>query len=251
VDDRILLVPPYWAPDPAVYNNWPMVRTAVVQLQSFLPVDHFRWPSLPGELSEGDPQDCVLEAFHRQLQSWHHVLCLLASELVLCAVSEKPVRSLIAAAFIPSPATAARSDDDVLAAALTAQNVISSKLSQVVPMLMQGAGETEVDRVIAELRRTSDYKFVGRLRDAVVSHPRLPERPIDIPALYLSPAVLVNPGEEPIFAIFRSYAPGARRDELVDWGRRLHDEAGGLELAGKVIPFIQDVIAQREAAGQT
>jgi hypothetical protein len=45
--------------------------------------------------------------------------------------------------------------------------------------------------------------------------------------------------------------PGARHEELKESAPRWYEEAGGHELANKVIPFIQEVIAQREAAGQT
>jgi hypothetical protein len=244
VDDRILLVPPDWTPDPAVYCRWPMVHACLEKLQSFLPVDHFRWPSLPGEPCEGDPQECVIQAFGSQLRRDHHVLCFVANEVVLSALVRNPVRSLTTATFIPSPATAA-GRDDTLAAALTAQNVISRKLSQIVPMIMQGADVAEVDRVIADLRRTTNYDFVARLRDAVVNKPRAPDPLSDLPTLYLSPALGINPGEEPIFAIFRSFVPGARHDFLTEWGLRLHEEAGGQELADKVIPFIQKVIVGR------
>jgi hypothetical protein len=246
MDDRILLVPPDWTPDPAVYGRWPMVRACLERLQSFLPVDHFRWPSLPGEPCEGDPQDCVLDAFAEQLRPEHHVVCFLASEVVLLALSRHRARSLVTATFIPSPATAA-AQDDMLAAALTAQNVISRKLSQIVPMIMQGADVADVNRVIADLRRTTNYDFVAALRDDVVSKPRAPEPLRGLPTLYLSPALGINPGEEPIFAIFRSFVPEARHDFLTEWALHLHEEAGGHELADKVIPFIQKVIVGRGA----
>ena len=181
-----------------------------------------------------------------QLQPVHHVLCFVGSEVILLALSRKPIRSLTTTAFIPSPATVV--GDDVLATALTAQNVISRKLSQVVPLIMQGATEGEVESVIADLRRTSNYDFVAGLRDDFVSKPRAPERPLDIPALYLSPAVQVNPGEEPIFAIFRSFVPRAQRGVLTEWGLRIQEEDGGHELADKVIPFIEEVIATRNTA---
>jgi hypothetical protein len=220
------------------------VQALLERLRTFLPVDHFRWPSLPGEPCEGDPQDCLVEAFQAQLQPVHHDLCFVASELILLALSRNTPRSLTTTAFIPSPATVV--DDDVLATALTAQNVISRKLSQVVPLIMQGANEAEVERVTADLRRTSNYDFVARLRDAFVTHPRAPERPLEVPVLYLSPALQVNPGEEPIFTLFRSFVPEARHGSLTEWGLRIHEEDGGHELADKVIPFIQGVIAARE-----
>ena len=245
MDDRILLVPPEWAPDPGIYARWPTVHATIERLGTFLPVDHFRWPSLPGEPCDGDPQDCLIDAFRDQLRPVHHVICFVASELILLALSRNPVRSLTTTAFIPSPATVV--GDDVLATALTAQNVISRKLSQVVPLIMQGATAEEVERVIADLRRTSNYDFVVRLRDSFVSSPKAPDGPIDIPALYLSPAVQVNPGEEPIFAIFRSFVPGAQRGFLTEWGLRIQEETGGHELADKVIPFIEEVIAARDA----
>jgi hypothetical protein len=70
-------------------------------------------------------------------------------------------------------------------------------------------------------------------------------KPTSIPTLYLSLSVL--PAGSEIFAILRRYAPEAvDGGPLNEWGMRLHEEAGGHELADKVIPFIQGVIAARE-----
>jgi hypothetical protein len=42
--------------------------------------------------------------------------------------------------------------------------------------------------------------------------------------------------------------PGAVRDEVSEWGIHVHEEAGGHELADKVVPFIEGVIAARANA---
>jgi hypothetical protein len=70
--------------------------------------------------------------------------------------------------------------------------------------------------------------------------------PLDIPVLFLTSSATLTHGKEERFEVFRRYAPGARHKELKEWGARLHEEAGGHELADKVIPFIQEVIAQRQ-----
>jgi hypothetical protein len=132
VNDRILLVPPIWAPDPAVVQKWPALHALLLKLPAFLPVDFFLWPTLRGQEVLGTGVECLLNAFRRQLRPEHHVL---------------------------------------------AQGSFGEVLLEVLAM-----------------------------------------------------------------------QPAA---SLTMWGARLHEEAGGHELANKVIPFIQEVIAQREATAHT
>jgi hypothetical protein len=74
---------------------------------------------------------------------------------------------------------------------------------------------------------------------------------LGIPVLYLETPMPFPSPPELRLQIFRSMAPDLRHEVLNEWPLRMQEEAGGEELAGKVIPFIQEVIAEREAKGQT
>jgi hypothetical protein len=251
VDDRILLIPPDWAPDPTVFETWPMARATIEKLQAFLPTDYFRWPSLAGEPAEGDPIECILHAFSRQLRPEHHVVAIVSREVVLQAFAERPPRSLVNGAFVPSPATAMKLGEDDLARALAAQNTLSANVAQIARMVMQGAIESEIEKTIADLKRTCDFGFVARVREAVETQAPEAVAMLNVPTLYLSPAVPINPGDDKLFEMFQAWFPNARRGRLQEWGLRLHDPAGGAELADIAVPFIQEVIARRETTAQT
>jgi hypothetical protein len=59
-DDRILLLPPGFAPDPAWMERMAAPRAALQRMREVAPVDIFRWPWLRGqEPSGGNPEQVV------------------------------------------------------------------------------------------------------------------------------------------------------------------------------------------------
>jgi hypothetical protein len=183
------------------------------------------------------------------LRPEHHIVNISGGvEPILFAIQGCPVRSYCAVGFGPGAGTVAAEGDASLTAALRATARLSTNPSQLVPMVMQGADEALVQSAIADVRRTCDWAVLTR------GHAAAPERnyrawitPLDVPALYLSlPFIL--PGSERLFDIFRRYLPQAREEQLHEWPIRMHEGAGGHEVADKVIPFIEEVIAARDDA---
>jgi hypothetical protein len=66
MDDRILLVPPTWSPDPGVLESWPSPQALLRRLRSSYPVDILRWPSLKGEKRVGSGWEPAVNAFARR-----------------------------------------------------------------------------------------------------------------------------------------------------------------------------------------
>jgi hypothetical protein len=248
VDDRILLIPFFLTPDPAVFERWPAVGALLRKLRAFLPVDIFLWPSLKGQEVAGSGVEIVRNAWRRQLQSEHHVLVSLGgSDILLEALAERPVRSLVVGGgYMPTPKRAAVIAGSATAAYAQAMMEILRNDSEAFHLAMSGAEEADIQRAMEEAERNRDREVYLAVQDGLLAHEPGPITTLEIPALFLSTAWPTGS-----FEIFRCYIPTARYDELKEWGPRLHEEAGGYELADKVIPFIQEVIAQREAAGQT
>jgi hypothetical protein len=248
--DRILLIPALFTPDPLVIEKWPAFRALLLRLRQFLPVDFFRWPTLKGEQAVGAGADCVLRALHAQVRPEHHILQLQAAsgELTLEALADRPARSLVSVGFAPSPNVAAALGATDLARAMDATYaILSPNLHQIFEVLMSGAEEDEIGRAVSEVTVTSNPDIGRAIGADVQTREPPPLRPLNVHALYLFvPAPIPMP--EARFEIFRRFIPLARHDELHEWGIHLHKEEGGHELANKVIPFIQEVIAEREKA---
>jgi hypothetical protein len=248
VDDRILFIPAPFAPDPAVLTEWPALRALFQRLNAFLPLDVALLPTLLSQPHTGDdPFASVADAVRRQLRPEHHVLTI-GSPLgpVLQVLGEQPARSHVAVGFVPTAALMQASSDRLLASAFDAIRATSRNVSQLVQLAMQGAQADEIERVIGDVKQTLDLDYYHALVAAEWSS-ELRIAPSSIPTLYLSYQVAL-PGGEELLAIFRRYAPAAvDGGALREWGRRIHEEAGGHELADKAIPFIQEVIAQRQS----
>ena len=249
MDDRILLVPASVAPDPAVFARWPAMHALTEDLASFLPIDTLLYPSLRGQPRDGRTAiDWMTNALRRQIRPGHHVLALICTELILGVLAEGRGQSLITTLFAPSAATASSRGDETLAGAMSAMAQLMASPSQFVATIMGGASEEVLARTAEEVERTLDQQVLEMTRTESFGALEPPSiKKISIPALYLTLPALV-PGRDEVFSYFRSLVPDSRLDSLEHFGLRLHEEAGGHELADKVIPFIQEVIAARKSA---
>ncbi|HEX5915825.1 MAG TPA: hypothetical protein VFY54_22200 [Rubrobacter sp.] len=251
-----MLVPVSFAPDPAMFDVWAAPRALLQRLRAFLPVDTFLWPTLKGQPADGSPSECVDQAIRRQLREEHHIVNVsTAQEPFLTLLGDRPARSHTAAGYFPFPPSVTGKVDSLLATALEAIRTMAPHPAQFLPQLMQGAEETEIKNAVSKVEGTLNSGFLaGWVQEALAEQQSGILKTIKpssrTPTLYLSLPVAL-PGGERIVEIFRSYVPNARVDELHEWGLHLHEEAGGHELADKVIPFIQNVIADREANPQT
>lgn len=246
-DDRILLVPAGFAPGLETMDILPTFRALRRRLAEFMPVDVYRFPWLHGEEAcEGSPEG-VASRIAEGIRAEHHVLDLgTGAEILLLALTRRPSRSLVVAGFFSSEATVRGAGQPSVAAAVAAMSALSVNPAQIMPLVMAGADEDLVQRVLASvdasinkalfaevIRRFHETDFNGALR-------------LTIPALCLEIAFPV-PGADRLLDVFRDHVPGAASDVLHEWPMRLHEEAAGHELADKVIPFIEGVIARAES----
>jgi hypothetical protein len=244
MDDRILLIPSIAAPDPAVYEHWPALHALRERLDSFLPVDTLLWPTLKGQPREGSPAESLKNAVRRQIRPEHHVLAFVCTEPLLAELCEGEVRSLITTPFVPAPNSMSARGDGTLEGAMRAMVQLMANPSQFVRLTMTGAAENVVTKTVEEVERTLDRAASEKFRGYEWLDLKAPGT-LPVPALYLTAAAL-TPGRDEVFDYFRSLVPNTKLDQLQHFGPRLHEEAGGHELAGKVIPFIEAVIAARD-----
>jgi hypothetical protein len=248
VDDRILLIPTTWAPDPGVWNGWPSLQVLLARLRSFLPVDIFAWPTLRGQEVAGNAAEAAVAALNDSLTPQHHIVNLSFTGWALARVLQgTEPRSIVFVGLMPSPRAIHDVGGPELEGAVNIVFAVSKNPGQMLRITMQGAGE---ERIIEETRRlesTLDRSTLEAIIDETAGAHYAGIAPVSVPALYLQTAVEV-PGAEYAPPILRSWLPHLREDVLREWGLRLHEEGGGQELAGKVIPFIEEVIAARGAA---
>ena len=244
MDDRILLVPFGLTPDPRSYETWASPRILLTMLKGFLPVDIFRWPHLKSEKPIGYGWEAMAEAFRAQIRPEHHIVDVgTGNPILLQAAATIGARSLITVGFLETVPTLEARGDTAMANVMRLQYDLSEAgAAQVIPLLMQGADEDYLAAAIREVNESIDQTRKNQ-------SPRVSETQgspieagiLEIPSLFLDPPLYLDG----TFELFKHYAPAARRDTLKGWGTRVHEEDGGRELANKVIPFIQEVIAAR------
>ena len=71
MDDRILLVPPVWAPDPRIFESWAAPRVLLTKLEGILPVDILRWYTLKGEKRTGAGWEIAVSTSNKAPQDGH------------------------------------------------------------------------------------------------------------------------------------------------------------------------------------
>lgn len=122
-----------------------------------------------------------------------------------------------------------------------AQAAVSSfrgRSHQWVRLYMQEGNEEEW-RVAAEIMDADvDWPYLGKLAPSFMALDLFEERPrVDIPTLYLNPAVELI-GLEGMTDAFKRFAPNAETDELRLWPGRMQDPRSGHEFANRVIRFL-------------
>jgi hypothetical protein len=102
----------------------------------------------------------------------------------------------------------------------------------------------QIDR---ELDRAHLRAYMERARDTDFSRQRFE---VPFPVLYLRMLRFPGADSEDGDEIMRQLVPQAESDSLEKWGNRLHVEEGGRELGGRVVAFVERVMASdsREAA---
>jgi phosphotransferase system HPr-like phosphotransfer protein len=213
-------------------------------------VDIFRWPWLRGQEPSGSDPEQVVERLEAAIRPQHHLVDLgTGSELLLIALGRRPARSLSVAGFFASAATLKTAGEHGLAAAVLAVTALSVTPAQIVRIAMQGAAEDETRAAVTSVEASVDKELFANVIRRYHATDFTGRVQIDLPALYLQMLVPV-PGSDRLDQVFKRMAPAAEMGELELWPSQVYEEAGGHELADKVIPFIQKVIAERGASAQ-
>ena len=250
MDDRILLIPPVWAPDIHASSEAASVRVLLERLESFLPLDIFSGPSLKGSKRLGQGVDWLIGCLREQVRPEHHILDMSTqTEALLVVLSSQPARSLTMPGFYASPATAKAAGGEALAAGMSgAHAVVMQGPGQAFPVLMEGADPRQVHSIVSALEGVMDRQAHIEVTADFIETDFLGKASVDIPILCLEPATNVPSAPADLL---RHFASDVREGRLQEWGTRLQDEEGGHELADKLIPFARQVIAEREAKAQT
>jgi hypothetical protein len=240
-----------WAPDWRTYRPGGAVATLLSELEAFLPLDVFEQPTLKGSRRHADDVAGFIAVLRSDIKPGHHVVEVGGGpgEPVLLAVAGSPARSVTICGLYPTPKSLARRGDQELAQAVEAMYMtLVNNPGQALSVVMQDADDSTREAALRRIEETVDRAALRRLGESLATAQLSIEQQVTVPALYLglSHRIPANSGQ---IDIFREYAPGARYDELEMWGPFGHLEAAGYELAGKVIPFIQEVIAERENEG--
>lgn len=250
-DDRILVIPPMWAP---AWGDWTSrhitdaVGALLSELAAFLPLDIFEQPTLKGSRRQAEDVAGLIVAMKSDIRPGHHVLEVggTPGEPVLLAVAGSAARSVTICGFYPTPKSLARRGDPELGQAVEAMYMtLVNNPGQALSVVMQDADDRSRNAVLRRIETTVDRTMLRRLGESLASAQLTVEQHVTVPALYLGlrHRIPANSGQ---IDLFREYAPAARYDELEKWGPYGHLEAAGYELAGKVIAFIKEVIADRD-----
>lgn len=252
-DDRILLIHSNWAGGPNVRRLFPAMTAVDERLEAFLPVDHWTWPFHEGRKVD-DPVAWLDQQVAQLATSQHHIVDLggSASERLFSRLHEKGrvPRSFILAGFYGRPATLRAAGLPDAAAFQEVAMQVTSNPQQIVGVVTQGADEATREAIVRALQADVDYASMRKLMDWARELSALRDLPtLDCPALYLELPVGVP--QYDVAALLRGYLPNLRTDSLELYGSNLHEADGGHEVADKVLPFIKEVIAEREANAQT
>jgi hypothetical protein len=239
-DDRILrILVPWGGPDHAALPAVDMLR---VQLERVLPVDDFRWPFWES-IDAVNPLAAAVQALASAVKPCHHVVDVGggSSEALLRALATSGVvpRSITFAGFFPSAnrLRAAGHSDAAAWIDMGAQVLVNPH--QWIGIVMQGAPEAVRNERARMIQETVDFRALAlTLRQYDETWEEFEVRPLSCPALYLQMPVLV-PGLEFAEEILRQFLPELQIGQLQVYGLRLQEEEGGVELARKVIPFIE------------
>jgi hypothetical protein len=246
VDDRVLLVPPVFAPDPDVLRSWASPGILISRLNDRWPVDFVRWPTIKGTAtSTGGSLEALVQAVRAVITPQHHVVDIsFGGGSLTLGLWECPPRSLSVAGFVGTLASLRAAGHPELADATQISQSIITVPGQFLPFIMQGATPQEIEAAERQLDATLDKEALAEVFEAVADVVFAELVTLDVPAVFF---VLPTPfpGGEVEYEIYQTLVPGVKRDELSIWPGEIHRVEGGNELADKVIPFIEGVIAAR------
>ena len=250
MDDRILLLPPTWAPDPHAAAAAASVRALLDRLEAFLPLDIFVGPTLKGSKRLGTGVEWLLASIREQVRPEHHIVASSThTEPLLVVLSSQPARSLTIPGFYASPATALAAGDEALASVMTAAHtVVMHGPSEMFPQLMEGADPAQVDIIVRNLEGGLDRQALIEITSDFIETDFLGKAHVELPVLYLAPTTATPAAG---LDLLKRFASDVQTGQLQSWGLRIQEEAGGIELAEKAIEFIKQVIAERGANKQT
>ena len=247
MDDRVLLVPPTFAPDPAVLRSWASTGVLMARLEERWPLDFVRWPTIKGEPAIGSGWEILVHPVQAVATPQHHVVDIsFGGGSLAVSLRDTPPRSLAVAGFVGTLASLRAAGYPELAEAARVSQTIITRPGQFLPFIMQGAGEHDIELAERQLDATLDSELLAEVFEVVADVHFADLATLDVPAVFFC-VPPPFPGGDVEYEMYQSLVPGVRRDELATWPGQIHLPEGGNELADKVIPFIEEVIATRES----
>lgn len=245
MDDRILLIDVGWI-SPAARRHFPGVLVVYERLGAFLPTDEFAWPFHRPETTNRAWED-TLQRFQQSVTPQHHVVDMRGwgGETFLLAIARAGVtpRSVVLAGFYPRVRALREAGWSEAAAGAAAYYRMATNPGQILGSVTN-IGELERAAISEELQRDVDFRGVHDYHMGPPQEDLSQIGPLNCPALYLSlPGY--QPAREHHAELLRQYLPQLEVGSLQIHGLDLKDEAGGHELADKVIPFLQKSIVRR------
>jgi hypothetical protein len=152
------------------------------------------------------------------------------------------LRSLTAIGFIPPPATLRAAASPWADALERMWRQYPVGLLQTVQLLMEGADEDAQEEIVAFISERVDVDYFQAIAPSYNAANFLAEPPaVEIPVLYLEPLGVWGGGEA-ARERFVSLVPHARVERLQEgWGARMHERESGVEVARRVLSFVQEV----------
>lgn len=247
---RLVLVPP-WAFSPDALRLIPAERGARAVLEERFEIDIVRWPMLHGEQAPTQDWEAAVIAVQRMLTPGCHVVCTGGSATsAIMAISRdgNRVGSLVIDGLLLSSATLHAAGYDNLAALVPL--ILprdKSWAQQVARMVVAGGGEELVQRLAEQTSQDLDWELTRKLSESWASWNMFDEQPeVTVPALFLTAGVPVA-GYDETLALLRRFATSVEVGRLELWPTQNHLPEAGIELAEKVIAFVNRL----ESAGRS
>ena len=238
--ERLLLVPP-WAFSPEATRLIPATRAARAALEERFEIDIVRWPMIRGEQLANKTWEAAVIAIERLLTPGCHVVCTGGSATsAIEAISRDGSRagSLVIEGLLLPQATLLAAGFDNLAALVPLVLPQDKAWAHQVARLILAEAPDEASRLADQIVNDVDWDVVRTLSRSWASWNMFDDMPqVSVPTLFLAAGLPVA-GYDETLALLRRFAPDTEVGQLQLWPTRNDLSEAGIELAEKVISFI-------------
>jgi hypothetical protein len=238
VNNRLFFIPDYRF-TPATCERLSATRSALHDLRQRFEVTVFDWYAGAADATVRD----VVQRVRQQLVGHDHLITTsgnAAFGLLAASGSQRLATFSCDGICVPAATLRAMGMHSMAEAAVGCLRIDVLR-NQGLLALLEGADESEVERVVKVVSEDADWVYVENLLHDYSSIDLTAEKPqLATPALYLEPAAHFSGWVEMSEAFLR-FAPHSSLRRLELWPRRVHDPHAGHELAEHVISFVDAV----------